>query len=84
MSIAIWCLLIIALLLLDASLAVCAPVNSTEETVELQILAFNDFHGQIEPPSGSEILYYNTTNYPFEAELGGASYLVSRQTSNVG
>jgi len=78
MSIAIWCPLIIALLLLGALLAVCAPVNSTEETVELQILAFNDFHGQIEPPSGSEILYYNTTNYPFEAELGGASYLASQ------
>lgn len=77
-SIANWCPLITALMLLGASLAVCAPANSTEETVEIQILAFNDFHGQIEPPSGTEILYYNTTNYPFEAEVGGASYLATQ------
>ncbi|MDD4653558.1 MAG: bifunctional metallophosphatase/5'-nucleotidase, partial [Methanothrix sp.] len=68
----------IALMLLGTSLAACDPVNSTQETVELQILAFNDFHGQIEPPSGSEILYYNTTNYPFQAELGGAPYLATQ------
>jgi len=69
---------IITLVLLGTSLAACTPNNSTEETVELQILAFNDFHGQIEPPSGSEILYYNTTNYPFKAELGGAPYLATQ------
>ncbi len=70
--------LIITIILLGISIAFGAPVNSTEETVELQILAFNDFHGQIEPPSGSEILYYNATNYPFEAELGGAAYLATQ------
>jgi 5'-nucleotidase len=64
--------------MLCASLAVCAPLNTTEDTVELQILAFNDFHGQIEPPSDSEILYYNTTNSPFNAEVGGASYLATQ------
>jgi 5'-nucleotidase len=73
-----WSLLTITLILLGAPLADCTPVNSTKETVELQIVAFNDFHGQIEPPSGSEILYYNTTNYPFKAEVGGATYLATQ------
>ena len=63
-------LLIITLLALGTSIATCAPVNSTEETVELQIVALNDFHGQLEPPSGNLTLYYNTTNYPFKVELG--------------
>lgn len=69
---------IIIFLLLGASMAASASPNSTAETVELQIVAFNDFHGQIEPPSASEILYYNTTNYPFQAEVGGAPYLVTQ------
>lgn len=66
------------LLLLGTSIAASASINSTEETVELQIVALNDFHGQIEPPSGSQTLYYNTTNYPFKAEVGGASYLATQ------
>ncbi|MDQ1260855.1 MAG: 5-nucleotidase [Euryarchaeota archaeon] len=73
-----WSLLIITLMLLGTCIANCAPVNFTEETVELQIVAFNDFHGQIEPPSGSQILYYNTTNYPFEAAVGGAPYFATQ------
>jgi len=75
-----WSLLIITLILmlLGTSIVTCASVDSTNETVELQIVALNDFHGQIEPPSGSEILYYNTTNYPFKAEVGGAAYLATQ------
>ena len=78
LSLVKWSLLIATLLLLGTSLTTCAPLNSTEETVELQIVALNDFHGQIEPPSGSQTLYYNTTNYPFKAEVGGASYLATQ------
>jgi 5'-nucleotidase len=70
-------MLIIISISLGTFPADCTPVNSTEGTVELQILAFNDFHGQIEPPSGNEILYYNASNYPFRAELGGAAYLAT-------
>jgi len=73
-----WSLLIATFLLLGTSLAASASLNSTVETVELQILALNDFHGQIEPPSGSQTLYYNTTNNPFKAEVGGASYLATQ------
>jgi 5'-nucleotidase len=71
-------LLIVTLMMLGASIATCAPFNSTDDTVELQIVALNDFHGQIEPPSGSQILYYNTTNYPFKTQVGGASYLATQ------
>ena len=73
-----WSILIATLLLLGTSIAVSASLNSTVETVELQIVALNDFHGQIEPPSGNQTLYYNTTNYPFKAEVGGASYLATQ------
>jgi 5'-nucleotidase len=71
-------LLIITLLLFGTSITTCAPINSTEDTVELQIVALNDFHGQIEPPSGKQTLYYNSTNYPFKIEAGGASYLATQ------
>lgn len=71
------CMLIIILALFGTLPEACASANSTDKTIELQILAFNDFHGQIEPPSGSDILYYNASNYPFKAELGGAAYLAT-------
>lgn len=78
LSLVKWSLLIASLLLLSTSITTCAPINSTVETVELQIVALNDFHGQIEPPSGNLTLYYNSTNYPFKAEVGGASYLATQ------
>lgn len=75
MSLVKWSLLII--LLLPVSLAASAPINSTEETIELQIVALNDLHGQLEPPSGNTTLYYNSTNVPFKVETGGLSYLAT-------
>ncbi|MGB5101581.1 MAG: bifunctional metallophosphatase/5'-nucleotidase [Methanothrix sp.] len=71
-------LLISALLVLGFSIATSAPVNSSDDTVELQIVALNDFHGQLEPPSGNLTLYYNSTNYPLKVEAGGASYLATQ------
>ncbi|MCX6678241.1 MAG: bifunctional metallophosphatase/5'-nucleotidase [Methanothrix sp.] len=71
-------LLIVALLVTGTSLASSASLNSTGETVELQIVALNDFHGQLEPPSGNLTLYYNSTNYPFKVEVGGAAYLATQ------
>ncbi|MCK9565921.1 MAG: bifunctional metallophosphatase/5'-nucleotidase, partial [Methanothrix sp.] len=70
--------MISALLVLGFSIATSAPVNSSEDTVELQIVALNDFHGQLEPPSGNLTLYYNSTNYPLKVEAGGASYLATQ------
>ncbi|MHB8119434.1 MAG: bifunctional metallophosphatase/5'-nucleotidase [Methanothrix sp.] len=65
-------------MVLGTSIATSAPVNSTEETVELQIVALNDFHGQLDPPSGNLTLYYNRTHNPFKVEAGGASYLATQ------
>jgi 5'-nucleotidase len=72
-----WSLLILTLLLLAVSLAASAPIYSTEDTVELQMVALNDFHGQLEPPSGNTILYYNSTKVPFKVETGGLAYLAT-------
>ena len=77
-SFVIWFLLILTFMALGATTATSATDNSSEETVELQIVALNDFHGQIEPPSGNVTLYYNSTHDPFKAEVGGASYLVTQ------
>lgn len=52
--------------------------NSSEETITLQLIAFNDFHGQLEPPSGNVVLYYNSTHDPFKIEAGGAAYLATQ------
>jgi len=52
--------------------------ESSNETVTLQLIAFNDFHGQLEPPSGDVVLYYNSTHDPFKIEVGGAAYLATQ------
>lgn len=70
--------LIIALLMLGTSIAASSEDESANETIELQIVALNDFHGQLEPPSGSLTLYYNSTCNPFKVQVGGASYLATQ------
>jgi len=70
--------LVLTILILAVSFAASALPNTTEETVELQIVALNDFHGQLEPPSGNLTLYYNSTLNPFKVEVGGASYLATQ------
>lgn len=52
--------------------------NTSMKNVELQVIAFNDFHGQIEPPSGTVTVYYNSTLDPFKVEAGGAAYLATQ------
>ena len=54
-----------------------SPANSTDEAVEIQLLALNDFHGQLEPPSGMTTLYYNSTGAPFRQQTGGAAFLAT-------
>jgi len=56
-------------------------VNATVETtppasapLEVQLLAFNDFHGQLEPPTGKNALV-QTAGEPVEA--GGAEYFAT-------
>ena len=71
-------LAVAGLLVQTAFAAATAAVNSTEESVEVQIIALNDLHGQLEPPSGSVTLYYNKTGNPYQAQVGGIEYLATQ------
>jgi len=51
-----------------------APVPAPAPPVEVQLLAFNDFHGQLEPPTGKAGIV-QTAGAPVEA--GGAEYFAT-------
>jgi len=70
-----FCLLI---LLAALPAADCAQPGQTNATIELQIIALNDFHGQLEPPRGAVTLYYNSTGKPFRVDCGGIEYLATQ------
>ncbi|VVB71481.1 Uncharacterised protein [uncultured archaeon] len=75
-------LAIAAFMIIVTSAVAIAPGNSTEDnstggTVELQIIAFNDFHGQLEPLQGKMTLYYNRSCKPYQVEVGGVEYLAT-------
>lgn len=70
--------MIVSMLMLGTSIAASSDNDSANQTIELQIVALNDFHGQLEPPSGSLTLYYNSTCNPFKVQVGGASYLATQ------
>lgn len=55
-------------------LEVAEPKN---DTIKVQILAINDFHGQLEPPSGTMVTGYNKTGAPIRVGAGGAEYLAT-------
>jgi len=64
---------------LDAAIAadvpaLDAPPASPAPPVEVQLLAFNDFHGQLEPPIGKAAIVQSETG-PVEA--GGSEYLAT-------
>ncbi len=44
---------------------------------EVQILAINDFHGQLEPPTSKTTIGYTETGTPIRVEAGGAEYLAT-------
>ncbi len=69
---------ILALISLLIPIAASATTNSTNGTVEVQIVALNDLHGQLEPPSGNLTLYYNKTGKPFSVPVGGIEYLATQ------
>jgi len=71
-------LAVAGLLAQTAFAAAATAVNSTDESVEVQIIALNDLHGQLEPPSGSVTLYYNKTGNPYQAQVGGIEYLATQ------
>ena len=47
-----------------------APVQQSREAIAIQLLAFNDFHGHLEPPTGSNGLVGSTP-------AGGAEFLAT-------
>lgn len=65
---------ILAVLSLLLSLILKPGFATPSDTVEVQILAINDFHGNLEPPAGSSG-QIQTTNGSIDA--GGAEYLAT-------
>lgn len=57
---------------------IAVSANATNGIVEVQIVAFNDLNGQLEPPSGNLVLYYNKTGKPFGVPVGGIEYLATQ------
>lgn len=57
-------------LLLSALGAARMPTAAQSETASVQLLAFNDFHGNLEPPSGADGLIGST-------QAGGVEYLAT-------
>jgi 2',3'-cyclic-nucleotide 2'-phosphodiesterase (5'-nucleotidase family) len=69
-----------------ASTAMSAPVAASVDpaqaasgTVRVQLLSFNDFHGHLEPPTGTDATLGPTLD-PSGTEVGGAAYLSSTLT----
>jgi 5'-nucleotidase len=46
-------------------------------TIEVQILAINDLHGQLEPPSSKMVIGFNETGAPIRVDAGGVEYLAT-------
>lgn len=46
-------------------------------TIEVQILAINDLHGQLEPATSKIVTGYNETGVPVRVDAGGMGYLAT-------
>lgn len=51
--------------------------DTQEDTLEVQILAVNDLHGQLEPSAGKVVTGYNETGDPIRVDTGGMKYLAT-------
>ena len=70
---------ILALALTTAGVAGSAearPRGPKAREVSLQVLSFNDFHGHLQPPSGSDATLGATLD-PSATQVGGAEYLAT-------
>ena len=63
-------LAVLTALLLSAFSAQWMPTRAQSEIVSVQVLAFNDFHGNLEPPSGADGVIGST-------QAGGVEYLAT-------
>lgn len=72
-------------LLLGFTILVClALINCAgashplkDGTTEVQILAINDLHGQLEPPASKITVGYNEAGAPINVDAGGSEYLAT-------
>ena len=72
------CLIIFICLTSVGCIETSQPVkDDTNGTTEVQILAINDLHGQLEPATGKTTIGYNETGDPIRVETGGAEYLAT-------
>jgi 5'-nucleotidase len=68
------CLIMLVSLTSVGCLEVTKPEN---DMIKVQILAINDFHGQLEPPNSTMVTGYNETGAPIRVDVGGAEYLAT-------
>ncbi len=69
-------LLFLVMLFFIASLGNLGAAKPDNGTIEVQILAINDLHGQLEPPI-SEIVMGYETGAPISVDAGGIEYLAN-------
>ena len=67
------------LILISLALTGFAGASQVEEcgTTEIQILAVNDIHGQLQPPVSEVVAGYNETGDPILVDAGGMEYLAT-------
>jgi 5'-nucleotidase len=71
-----WKFALVSMLMLAGCTATTPPVTSLEQgPVEVQILAFNDFHGNLEPPPPVEVT--NSDGSKQKLVTGGAAHLAA-------
>lgn len=68
-----------SLLLGAGALASCVP-DPPGPPVQLQILSFNDYHGHLEPPTGTDATLGAVLD-PTNTSVGGSEYLSTKLTS---
>ncbi|MCO5381515.1 MAG: bifunctional metallophosphatase/5'-nucleotidase [Methanosarcina barkeri] len=70
-------LLFLVMLVYIVSMGNLGASKPEKGTIEVQILAINDLHGQLEPPTNKMVMGYNETGAPISVDAGGAEYLAT-------
>ena len=74
-----WVLAVLTATTLAVTLAAPAAVAAKPKTIPIQLLALNDFHGNLEPPQGSSgtITTIDASGATVAVPAGGAAYLAT-------
>jgi len=70
-------LLFLVMLVSFASLGSLEASKHDKGTIEVQILAINDLHGQLEPPTSKMVIGYNEIGALISVDVGGSEYLTT-------